>query len=184
MLPASSCGIFHASLTRVCERALLWLQVKVQAGLEDELLPLRAQAAGSLKETRQAKDEAERQKSLNSRLGDVCRQLQSDNMALKATQQALLKENATRKELWDTHSASLQAISDKCGDGCPGGLQHARQGASGASTCGTHMAPPAGRVWRAGSVCLGACSIPGRDAVAATCFEGPAARWNMYSTPL
>ena len=121
MLPASSSCIFHILLSygshKVCDRALLWLQVKVQAALEDELLPLRAQAAGGLKETRQAKDEAERQKSLNSRLGEVCRQLQSDNMALKATQQALLKENATRKELLDTHSASLQAISDKCVDG-------------------------------------------------------------------
>ena len=117
MLPASSLCTFHVHLITVCERALLWLQVKAQAALEDELLPLRAQAAGGLKETRQAKDEAERQKSLNSRLGDVCRQLQSDNMALKTTQQALLKENATRKELWDTHSASLQAISDKCVDG-------------------------------------------------------------------
>ena len=114
MLPAASSCILHVSRTEASDGAHLGLQVRMQATLEDELLPLRAQAAGGLKETRQAKDEAERQKSLNSRLGDVCRQLQSDNMALKATQQALLKENATRKELWDTHSASLQAISDKC----------------------------------------------------------------------
>ena len=158
----------------------------MQAALEDELLPLRAQAAGGLKETRQAKDEAERQKSLNSRLGDVCRQLQSDNMALKATQQALLKENATRKELWDTHSASLQAISDKCVGGWPEGLQHARRGASAARTCGARMAPPPGRAWEGGLACLrpAAYQTGWQGGNGYHLIEGPAARRDVSCTAM
>ena len=50
------------------------------------------------------------------------------------------------------------------------------QGASSMRPCETRMAPPAGRVGMAELICLRACSTLGRQAVAATCTEGSAAR--------